>query len=373
MSNSLFTIEEQSDDVNVKIRVVGVGGGGTNMVNHMIKEGIKNVDMAVANTDAQDLTKSHAPTKIQLGEKLTRGLGAGMKPDVGKKAAEESYETLKSVFTGYDLVFIAVGLGGGTGTGAGSVVARAAKDSGALTIGVCTQPFTFEGPKRTKLAKAGLSELRTECDSIVVIPNDKLLSVVDKNVGYKESFAIVDSVLSRAVGGISNIVLPNENEGINADFADLSTIMSHKGLALMGMGQADGEDSAYEALKNAVESPLLEDLTINGAMGVLVHFQINPNYPIVAINQAMNLIFDAADDDADIIFGTSIDSSVEANAVRVTIVATGFSKEVANTPIEEKELSPMPLQRLKVSGGIFELNDDSQDLEIPTYIRNQQD
>ncbi|MCV6608757.1 MAG: cell division protein FtsZ [Campylobacterales bacterium] len=380
-NGSLFTIEEHQEEDIVKIKVVGVGGGGGNMVNHMFKEGIRSVDMTVANTDGQALSSSLAPTKIQLGEKSTRGLGAGMKPEVGKRAAEESFEGIKEELSGYDLVFIATGLGGGTGTGASSTIARAAREVGALTVGVCTLPFIFEGPKRTKLAKQGLEELKAECDSIVVIPNDKLIAIVDKNMGYKESFSMVDAVLTRAVSGISSIVLPSGNEGINTDFADLSTVMSHKGLALMGMGQAEGEDSAYEALKTAIQSPLLDDLTINGAMGVLVHFQMNPDYPLVAINQAMNLVFDSADEDADVIFGTSVDSSLENDFIKVTIVATGFEREASNnidTTVAEEtvqtiERNVQHVQRnLKVSGG-YEITDGEDYLDVPTFIRRQQD
>ncbi len=378
-NGNLFTIEEHQEEDIVKIKVVGVGGGGGNMVNHMYKEGIRSVDMAVANTDGQALTSSLAPTKIQLGEKSTRGLGAGMKPEIGKRAAEESYEHIKEELAGYDLVFIATGLGGGTGTGASGTIARAAREVGALTIGVCTLPFVFEGPKRTKLAKQGLEELKAECDSIVVIPNDKLIAIVDKNMGYKESFAMVDAVLARAVSGISSIVLPSAGEGINTDFADLSTVMSHTGLALMGMGQAEGDESAFQALKTAIQSPLLDDLTINGAMGVLVHFQMHPDYPLIAINQAMNLVYDAADEDADVIFGTSVDSSLDNDFIKVTIVATGFEREAANNvdPEEETvksiERNTSHVQRnLKVSGG-YDIGDDVDYLDVPTFLRRQQD
>lgn len=375
MSNSLFSVEEQAEQMNVKIKVVGVGGGGGNMINHMIKEGIEGIEMIVANTDSQALNNNLAPIKIQLGEKLTKGLGAGMKPDVGKRAAEESYETIKASLAGSDLVFIAVGLGGGTGTGASSVVARAAKDCGALTVGVCTQPFEFEGAKRAKLAKQGLSEIRNECDSIIVIPNHKLSSIVDKNAGYKESFALVDSIIAKAVGGISNIVLPTTTDGINVDFADLSTVMSHKGLALMGMGQAQGEEAALEALKNAIESPLLDELTINGAMGVIVHFQVNPNYPFVAVTDAMNLVNDSVDEDAEVMFGTSLDPSVEIDSANVTIIATGFEREALNNdmPIKENiEKLQKTFQVRKVSGDI-DFDPSSDMLDVPTYLRNQID
>ncbi|MGE4295287.1 MAG: cell division protein FtsZ [Campylobacterales bacterium] len=380
--NNLFTVEEQRQNI-VSIKVIGVGGGGSNMVNYMMREGLKGVDMMVANTDAQALMTSLAPHKLQLGEKLTRGLGAGMKPEVGMKAAEESYDQIKESLKGADLVFIATGLGGGTGTGACSVVARAAKENGSLTIAVCTQPFAFEGPKRNKLAKQGYEELKLECDSMVVIPNDKLMAVVEKNMGYAESFSMVDAVLARAVRGISSIVLPNGVEGINTDFADLSTVMSHKGLALMGMGHASGSDSAYEALKDAIESPLLDNLSINGAMGVLVHFQIHPDYPLVAINRAMQVVYDSADEDADVIFGTSVDHSFEEEEVRVTIIATGFEREASNNAMphhhqEETVLQPKNSggiraanRTLKVSGG-YDVSEDI-DLDTPTFIRRQLD
>ncbi|MDR1451193.1 MAG: cell division protein FtsZ [Helicobacteraceae bacterium] len=329
--NNLFTVEESARQNIVNIKVIGVGGGGANMVNYMLREGQKGIEMVVANTDAQHLATSLAPVKIQLGEKLTRGLGAGMKPEIGKQAAEESYDAIKEALAGADLVFIAAGLGGGTGTGACSVVAQAAKENGSIVIGVCTQPFSFEGPKRSKLAKIGLDALKGECDSMIVIPNDKLLAIADKNMGYAESFMIVDAVLARAVKGISSIVLPTGLEGINTDFNDLKTVMSHKGKALMGMGHSpEGSDSAYDALKDAIESPLLDNLSINGAMGVLAHFQINPAYPLAAINRAMQMIHDAVNDDSDVIFGTSIDSSLKSEEVRVTIIATGFLPEQAN-------------------------------------------
>ncbi|MGP1560524.1 MAG: cell division protein FtsZ [Helicobacteraceae bacterium] len=376
MSNSLFSVEEQAEQNNVKIKVIGVGGGGGNMINHMVKEGVTGVDLISANTDSQALNSNLASVKVQLGEKETRGLGAGMRPDIGRKAAEESYSTIKATLEGSDLVFIAVGLGGGTGTGASSVVAHAAKECGALTIGVCTQPFTFEGSKRSKLAKEGLKEFKKECDSIVVIKNDKLLSIAGKNMSYNESFALVDSVLSRAVNGISRIVLPNSSstEGINVDFADLKTVMSYKGLALMGMGQAQGEDAAFEALKSAIESPLIEDLTISGSKGIVVNFQINPAYPVIGINQAMSGLVDAAvDPDADIIFGTSIDPSFEEDFVKVTIVATGFEKEPMNVeqPKEERMMFEIP-SSLRAVGDI-KIDESLVNLDIPTYIRNKRD
>ena len=377
MSEELFSIDEKTSEKVAKIKVIGVGGGGGNMINYMIDQGFNGVEMLVANTDAQALSISKATTKIQLGEKLTRGLGAGMKPEIGKKAAEETYEEIVELLEGSDLVFIATGLGGGTGTGASSIIAKAAKESGAITVSVCTKPFTFEGPKRTRLAKEGYEELKKESDSMIVIPNDKLLAVIDKNMGYQESFKMVDSVLAKAVSGISNIVLSSSAQGINTDFADLQTILSYKGLALMGMGEAQGQSAAKEAVNEAIHSPLLDDVSIHGALGVLVHFQIHPNFPLVAINEAMQVLYEAADDDADVIFGTSVDESQPEDLVKVTLIATGFEKQSANNLIEENNHeSSTPKTRmvktLKVVGG-YDFNDSEDILDIPTFLRQQMD
>jgi cell division protein FtsZ len=372
-----FTIEEAKSIYGAKIKVVGVGGGGGNMINHMVREGITGIDLIAANTDAQALEHSLAYTKIQLGEKRTKGLGAGMMPQVGKEAAEESYEEIKSALEHADIVFIASGFGGGTGTGAAPVVAQAAKEIGALTVSVVTRPFMFEGRKRLKLAEAGLNELKKESDSIVVIPNDKLLTLVDKKLGIKDSFRIVDDVLSRAVGGMSSVVLSSGNSDINLDFADVQTVMSHRGMALMGVGQSEGDGAAVEAIKNAIESPLLDNMTINGALGVLVHFHIHPDCPLTEISEAMNVVYDAADEDAHVIFGTTTDESIENNRVRITIVATGFE----NKKEEEKELKKLDqtqelmkreriMRMKKVSGG-YEGQEDY--LDIPTYLRHQMD
>ncbi|HHD83392.1 MAG TPA: cell division protein FtsZ, partial [Campylobacteraceae bacterium] len=231
--------------IGAQIKVIGVGGGGGNMINHMVNEEVTvdNIGLIAANTDAQALDTSKAGTTIQLGERKTKGLGAGMKPDVGRESALESYEEIKEALDGADMVFIASGFGGGTGTGAAPVVAQAAKEVGALTVAVVTKPFGFEGRKRMKLAEKGIDELKKESDSIVIIPNDKLLSIVDKNLGIKESFKLVDDVLSRAVGGMSAVVLSTGENDINVDFADIQTIMSHKGMAILGVGEAQGEDA----------------------------------------------------------------------------------------------------------------------------------
>jgi len=373
-----FTVEEAKSVYGAKIKVVGVGGGGGNMINHIVRDGVNGIDLIAANTDAQALDHSLAYTKIQLGEKRTKGLGAGMIPQVGREAAEESYEEIKSALEHADIVFIASGFGGGTGTGAAPVVAQAAKEIGALTVSVVTRPFMFEGRKRMKLAEIGLNELRKESDSIVVIPNDKLLTLVDKNLGIKDSFRIVDDVLARAVGGMSSVVLSSGNSDINLDFADVQTVMSHRGMALMGVGESEGQNAAVEAMKNAIESPLLDNMTINGALGVLVHFRIHPNCPLTDISEAMNVVFDAADEDAHVIFGTTTDEKVENNKVCVTIVATGFENKLQEEERGLKKLDQTQevvkreriLRMKKVSGG-YESQEDY--LDIPTYIRHQMD
>lgn len=354
-----------------KIKAIGVGGGGSNMINHMIAEGVTGIDLIIANTDAQALGSSAASVKIQLGQETTRGLGAGMKPEVGKASAEESYEEIKAKLEGADMVFVAAGLGGGTGTGAASVIAQAAKDVGALTVAVVTKPFMFEGPKRKKFADDALSELRQVSDSIVIIPNDKLLSIVNKNVGIKESFRIVDNVLTQAVTGISGVILSHGANDINLDFADLKTVMSHRGLALMGIGEATGSDAAYEAIKSAIDSPLFDNMSINGSMGVLVHFNIHPSHPLSAINQAMSVLHESAHEDADIIFGTTTDETLAVDQVIVTIVATGFEKDVV--PAKKTETVKLASPRIiRVSGG-YDLTDDEEILNIPTFLRRQQD
>ena len=381
-----FMVEEKKPSYGAKIKVVGVGGGGGNMINHIIREkgDEMDIDLIVANTDVKALDSSLAFTKLQLGEKITKGLGAGMNPDVGTKAAQESYEEIKSTLEYSDIVFIASGLGGGTGTGAAPIVAQAAKEIGALTISVVTMPFDFEGKKRYNLALKGLNELKKESDSIVVIPNQRLKSLIDKKAGIKESFKIVDNVLARAVSGMCTIVLDSGNSDINSDFADVKKVMEHRGMALLGIGESEGEGAAQEAIKNAIQSPLLSDITINGAVGVLVHFKYHPDSPFSDIEEAMNLVQKAVDDEADIIFGTTSDESFENNKIQVTIIATGFrDKEeerptpVASTPDATFKKSRNPIlderiSRLKVSGG-YNSEEATNMLETPSYIRNQMD
>jgi cell division protein FtsZ len=300
-----------------------------------------------------------------------------MQPEVGRESALENYEEIKSALEGADIVYVASGLGGGTGTGAAPVIAQAAKEIGALTVSVVTKPFMFEGRKRAKLAEAGLNELKKESDSIVVIPNDKLLSIIEKGLGIKDSFKIVDDVLSRAVGGMSQVVLSSGDSDINVDFADVKTVMSHRGMALMGVGQSSGAGAASEAVKSAIESPLLDNMSINGALGVLIHFHIPPACPLSDISEAMEIVYESADEDADVIFGTTTDDGMADDSVKVTIVATGFenkiekAKELKALNEDQEEAKKRRIMSLrKVSGG-YEGQEDY--LDIPTYIRHQMD
>ncbi|MGM0533748.1 MAG: cell division protein FtsZ [Campylobacterota bacterium] len=375
-----FNVEIQDGVMGAKIKAIGVGGGGGNMINHMINDGVGGIDLIVANTDAQALSSSLAPMKIQLGEKLTRGLGAGMKPDIGKESAEETYEELKTMLEGADIVFVSSGLGGGTGTGAAPIIAKAAKEVGALTVSVVTKPFKFEGKKRGKLAQNGLDELKKESDSLIVIPNDKLLAIVEKNMGLKESFKMVDDILSRAVGGVSDMILSHGASDINVDFADIKTVMSHKGMALMGIGHFQGNNAAYEAVKDATESPLLDNVSINGAMGILVNIYMHPDYPILEVSEAMTMIEDLADEDVEFIWGTTTDDSVPIDEIKVTIVATGFEKEEPKSvnkvevsqEAKQEAIREKKLQQRRVVGG-YDMSENEDYLDIPPFMRNQRD
>ena len=375
-------VEAKCTTNGAKIKAIGVGGGGGNMINHMISEGIHSIDLIVANTDSQALDSSLAPYKMQLGINATRGLGAGMVPDKGREAALESFEEIKAMLEGSDIVFISAGLGGGTGTGAAPIIAQAAKEIGALTVSIVTSPFKFEGRKRTKLAKEGLEELKRESDSIIVVPNEKLLSIVEKNLGIKESFRMVDDILAQAVGGISKVILSHGENDINLDFADVKTVMSHRGLALMGAGYATGTNAAYDAAKAAIESPLLDNISIDGAMGVLVHFDIHPDYPIMEIGEAMNIVEESADEDASVIFGTTTDESMDIDEVRITIVATGFEDKNAIaeptvrtqptlTEVNTNTINTLGTRRM-VMGADY--NSEHEDiLDVPTFLRKQMD
>jgi len=367
-----FIVEEAKMRSGARIIAVGVGGGGGNMIGHMLNEGVTGIEMILVNTDAQVLNEMNAASKIQIGAKLTKGLGAGMQPNIGKDSALESYDEIRSALEGADIVFISAGLGGGTGTGAAPVVAQIAKEVGALTISIVTKPFSFEGKKRLKLAESGLLELKKESDSIVVIPNDRLLSIIDRRLGIKESFKIVDSVLAQAVSGTSGVILSSGENDINLDFADLKTVMSHKGMALMGVGEHEGENAAYEAIKAAIESPLLDNMSINGAMGVLVHFEMHPDFSMIELSEAMDVVHESAHDDAEVIWGTSTNPDMAENYIKITIVATGFEKDLSNNDDfvpEEPQTKPRILRPELVVGGDL----DSGYLDIPAYMRQQQD
>ena len=304
-----------------RIRVVGVGGSGKNAVNHMIDSKVRGVDFIAINTDAQDLHHSQAKKKIHIGKNLTRGLGAGMNPELGKRASEETKEEVQQAMKGSDMVFVACGMGGGTGTGAAPVVARTAKEMGALTVGVVTKPFSFEGAQRMRIAEIGLEELRKEVDALIVIPNDRLLATVAKDTTLKHAFAMCDDVLKQAVEGISDLIT---NPGIiNVDFADIRAVMENAGSALMGIGVASGENRAAAAAKAAVSSPLLE-LSINGAKGVLFAIAGGDDLGMLEVHEAAKIITESVDTNAKIIFGAVHDEKLKKGEVRVTVIATGF-------------------------------------------------
>ena len=304
-----------------RIRVVGVGGSGKNAVNHMIESKVRGVDFITINTDAQDLHNSNAKKKIHIGKNLTKGLGAGMNPELGKRASEETKEEIQQSLKGSDMVFVACGMGGGTGTGAAPVVARTAKELGALTVGVVTKPFSFEGAQRMRLAEGGLEELRKEVDALIVIPNDRLLATVAKDTTLKAAFAMCDDVLREAVEGISDLIT---HPGIiNVDFADIRAVMENAGSALMGIGTASGENRAAVASKAAVSSPLLE-LSINGAKGVLFAIAGGDDLGMLEVHEAAKIITESVDQNAKIIFGAVKDEKLKKGEVRVTVIATGF-------------------------------------------------
>ncbi|OXS78474.1 cell division protein FtsZ [Domibacillus enclensis] len=316
-------------DMNVDslatIKVIGVGGGGNNAVNRMIEHGVQGVDFIAVNTDAQALNLSKAEVKMQIGNKLTRGLGAGANPEVGKKAAEESKEQIEEALKGADMVFVTAGMGGGTGTGAAPVIAQIAKDLGALTVGVVTRPFTFEGRKRATQAAGGIEAMKASVDTLIVIPNDRLLEIVDKSTPMLEAFREADNVLRQGVQGISDLIATPGL--INLDFADVKTIMSNKGSALMGIGVASGENRAVEAAKKAISSPLLEK-AIDGAQGVLMNITGGTNLSLYEVQEAADIVSSASDQDVNMIFGSVINENLKEEII-VTVIATGF-KEVPN-------------------------------------------
>jgi len=325
----MLEFEEQEYRQSAVIKVVGVGGGGNNAVNRMILGELKGVEFISINTDLQDLNSSMAPIRVQIGVELTKGLGAGSNPEIGRKAAEENKEEIKNVLEGADLVFITAGMGGGTGTGASPLISSLAKELGALTVGVVTKPFSFEGKKRMEQALQGLDELKTCVDTLIVIPNDRLLQIVDKKTPLMEAFKVADNVLYHGVQGISDLItVPGL---INLDFADVKTIMAEKGSALMGIGKAADDDKATKAAQAAISSPLLET-SIKGAKGILVNITGGPNLALLDVNEAVELIKNDADDDANIIFGAVIDENM-GDEIAVTVIATGFDGARAGTPL----------------------------------------
>ena len=323
----MFQFEEPSEKL-ANIKVIGVGGGGNNAVNRMIDAGVRGVNFISVNTDKQHLSTSKAETKFQIGQKLTNGLGAGSKPEIGEKAAEENKQDIAELVEGADMVFITAGMGGGTGTGAAPIIADIAKSMGILTVAVVTKPFMFEGRCRMKNAEMGLKRLKENIDTLVVIPNDKLLEITDKKTTMLEAFAMADDVLRQGIQGISDLIaIPAI---MNLDFADVETIMAGQGLAHMGIGQATGENRALNAVKQAIQSPLLET-SINGARGVLVNITGGISMGIHEVNEADKLIEEAADPEANLIYGANIDEAL-GDTVKITVIATGFGESKAKKP-----------------------------------------
>ena len=330
-----------------RIKVIGVGGSGKNALNHMINSKVKGVEFIVMNTDTQDLHNSLAEKKIHIGKNLTKGLGAGMNPEIGKRAAEETKAEIQDVIKGADMVFIACGMGGGTGTGAAPIIAQAAKEQGILTVAVVTKPFSFEGNMRMKLAEQGLAELEREVDAILVIPNDRLLAISGKEVGFREAFAICDEVLKQAVEGISELITTPGM--INVDFADIRAVMSDAGSALMGIGSASGEGRAQKAALEAINSPLL-DLSISGAKGVLFAISGNDDLTIHEIQEAAKIITESIDKDARVIFGTIKDEKLKKGEMKVTVIATGFPTDMPKRSLfQATQISSKPEPTISTS------------------------
>lgn len=323
-----------------KIKVIGVGGSGSNAISRMIACKIHGVDFVAINTDAQDLHHTKAPERVHVGKNLTKGLGAGMNPEIGRQAAEENRDEIHEVVKGSDMVFVTCGFGGGTGTGAAPIIAEAAKDSGALTVGVVTKPFSFEGLQRARIAEQGLSQLKERVDTLITIPNDKLLSVIDNKTSLLNAFSVVDDVLRQAVQGISDLVI---TPGIvNVDFADVKAIMEDAGSALMGIGRATGDDRAIEAAKAAINSPLLE-ISIDGAKGVLFNVSGGPDLAMAEINEAAKIITESIDPEAKVIFGAVMDDKIKKGEIKITVIATGFDEDLLKRIGEPKvqDISPI--------------------------------
>ncbi|MBF0410562.1 MAG: cell division protein FtsZ [Candidatus Riflebacteria bacterium] len=375
----------QATAENAEIKVIGVGGGGTNAINRMIEANLSGVEFIAANTDAQALGRSLAKVKIQLGDKLTKGLGAGANYEIGKKAAEEDRERILEALDGADMVFITAGMGGGTGTGAAPIVAEVAREAGALTVAVVTKPFRFEGKRRTAAAELGIKNLKERVDAIIVIPNDKLLDVSKDNIPMMEAFRYADDILRQGVQGISDIiVIPGL---VNTDFADVKTIMTQAGSALMGMGIASGENRAVTAAQMAIASPLLES-SIQGAKGVLLNITGGADLGIHEVDKACSIIQDCADEDANIIWGSVLDESMK-DSIKITVIATGFGEEInrgmldpkkrildglrTSTPHSmESQMPPMPqMPQIQVAASGGGGGSSHHDVDIPAFLRKR--
>lgn len=390
MSDSPMKLEFASDYANyAKIKVVGVGGAGGNAVNRMIAHGLTGVEFISINTDSQALDYSKADVKLQIGGNITRGLGAGARPEIGKQAMEEDRERVAALLQGADLVFVTAGMGGGTGTGAAPIAAEIAREMGALTVAIVTKPFEFEGRKRMNRALTGIDELKTRVDTLIVIPNQRLLSIVDPSTKLTDAFLMADDVLLRATRGISDLItIPGL---INCDFADVRTVMMEMGDAMMGSGVGTGENKAANAARMAINSPLLEDVNISGAKGVLVNVTGSPDMTLYEVNEATTVIYDAAGSDANIIFGAVIDPALD-DEIRVTVIATGFG--TAKRQMIEKMEHSQPVVDLFEKRGdlpyvsrIADLDRpiaaeqlvaaensetiDIEDLEVPAFLRNR--
>jgi cell division protein FtsZ len=394
----IFELEENLTRT-ARMKVIGVGGAGGNAVNRMIDEDLEGVEFLSANTDAQVLKTSRSQVTIQLGKKLTRGLGAGARPEIGRQALHESQDEVRRALEGADLVFIAAGMGGGTGTGAAPIIGEIAREMGALTIGIVTRPFSFEGKKRMRQAEQGLAELRRTVDTMIVVPNDRLLSVVGKGTSFRDALKKADEVLLHATQGISDLIRVSGE--VNVDFADVRTIMSCRGPALMGSGFGEGDNRSVEAAQEAISSPLLDEVTIAGAKGVLINITGGMDLAIDEVSQISTIIQEEAGDDAEIIFGAVHDPALEGK-IRVTVIATGFDRSAEE---EEKILRPefsraaqpqsrqqapaqsQPARRVAVGGGSSEsvelpfqrfpervvTTEQIRELDIPTFIRRQMD
>ncbi len=363
----MFELVERNS-MTARIKVIGIGGGGGNAVNTMIGAKLSGVDFMTANTDAQSLEESLAPVRIQLGSQVTKGLGAGANPEIGRRAAMEDQETIREYLEGADMIFITAGMGGGTGTGGAPVIAQVAREVGALTVGVVTKPFVFEGKKRLRQAEQGIEELKRTVDTLIVIPNQRLLSIAAKTTTMLEAFHKADDVLLQAVRGISDLIITPGL--INLDFADVRTVMAEMGLALMGAASASGENRAIEAAQKAISSPLLEDISIQGARGVLINITGGPDLCLHEVNEAASMIQEEAHEDANIIFGAVIDDDIK-DEIRITVIATGFGEDkVEVKPASAPAVAPLRSAAQK-NRKVVHLGTIIDDQDAPTWQRKK--